>query len=1060
MKKIINRKIIKAAICLILASAMIFSEYSLMAASAATFKYDDWGSYPASPAPTHYNVVWYEPEAYNGFEKESKYFEIKLTVKGEPMSIYLTLPNIGGFRLMNEKPIVENAPSVEKTGVWEPESNLKIKYTNISGNISMTGADGTRVVFIEKSDSWKLEVYDDENIRLFSITPSQIFFGYQKDALVKTKLEMPLATSEVIYGSGERFSGLNLVGKKTVMWNSDACYHGPALGDEEYNGGTGKAMSELWRGYKNIPIFHSNRGYSMFYNSYSSGEIDVGYTNSKKYTLDFSDSRMDFYLWAGNTSENLIKYTDLTGKAYLPSKWAFQYQAGGSNGFWGLNDKTKQIAVAQQLIDCYEELGTPLNTVYIEGVSHGNAAVYNMLKTAGARLLQWNNADCISVSDAANYFGDLSSKLLPFARNKKNKLQTVGNWVDYTDPRGIELLKYVKSETVNWGILGGMCDFAELIPANSLFSNGLTGDKMHNFYTYFYAKAYNNVMGELTNNDWFCYIRGASAGVQKYIGAWSGDQYNTFAQLKMQLSAGLSIGTSGFSVWGTDMGGLDGLISDDIYNRALIFGLFMPIMRTGGSQTKLPTDFSKQVQNTYKQAYWLRESLLNKLYSAAIDSHTTGLPMMQALGLAFPDDLDLYEIEHEYVFCDDFLVSTVFKSEAYYSDEVILPDGTWYDFWTGEAQSGGKTISSEAPYNQMPVYVKSGAVVPMTLNESLDFGASMKDADTVETLLVTPPDSIRSSVYNKDEDTSVTYISAPVSSDTFRIQAEKGNDAKCIVALGVPAYSVTVDGKKLTRLTSAPENADTVGYFVDSKNRTNIYLGTNNWKTVDIQFGKIANESGNLVVSFTDDAATKALLKNMDFTNTYAISIVNDRMLTAELSKKTSIGKIIMRWTTDYAESYDVQVSNDGANWTTVKSVNDGLGGIETILLSGVEGKYVRIANTIAAGGGIKEPTLYSFEVYRGEDIIVAPSEQPVYNDDVIADEKDIEDEYEETVLVKKRKKKTNSGEEWITILGLPIWLFFIIVGAVVVLLGGGITAIVIVKKKKKKLSEPSKLNE
>ena len=87
-------------------------------------------------------------------------------------------------------------------------------------------------------------------------------------------------------------------------------------------------------------------------------------------------------------------------------------------------------------------------------------------------------------------------------------------------------------------------------------------------------------------------------------------------------------------------------------------------------------------------------------------------------------------------------------------------------------------------------------------------------------------------------------------------------------------------------------------------------------------------------------------------------------------------------------------------------------------------------------------------------------SEQPVYNDDVIADEKDIEDEYEETVLVKKRKKKTNSGEEWITILGLPIWLFFIIVGAVVVLLGGGITAIVIVKKKKKKLSEPSKLNE
>lgn len=1045
MKRKLTKNILRAAVCLAMVFALVFAE----AASVSAFEYTDYGKYPASAAPTRYSVSWSEIEDYNGFEKHDKYFEIKTTVNGGDMSFYITLPSVGGFRMLNTEPIIKNAPSVEDTGIWEPESNSKINYTTIDGGIAMTGLDGTKVIFTEKGSSWRIEVYDDESIRLFAITPAQIFFGYQKGVHVKTKFEMPLAQKEVIYGSGERFSGINLVGKKTVMWNSDAAYHSATRGTGE------DGLDPLWRGYKNVPVFHSNRGYTMFYNSYCSAEVDVGYTNSKKYTLDFSDTRLDFYLWTGNTAENLVKYTDLTGKSYLPPKWAFQYQAGGSNGFWLSNGTMdQQIGVAQRLIDSYEEMGTPLNVVYIEGVKTGNTAVYNMLKAAGARLLSWNNADCISVAGAAEYFGDLPSRQLPYARNVKNPIQTVGSWVDYTDPKGIELLKYVKGKTVKWGIVGGMCDFAELVPPNTVFKNGLTGEQMHNFYTYFYAKAYNQVMGELTDDDWFCYIRGASAGAQKWIGTWSGDQHNTWAGLKMQLSAGLSIGTSGFSIWGTDLGGLDGEISNEIYNRALTFCLFMPTMRTGGNKTKLPTEFSAQLQNNFKQSYWLRESLVNKLYSSAIDSHTDGLPMMKAMGLAFPDDLSLYEIEHEYLFCDDFLVSTVFEDGAYYSDNVVLPDGTWYNLWTGKSEKGGKTITDAAPYNQMPVYVKSGAAVPMTLNEKLELGGSMLDVDTVEALLVTPPDFMRSQVYNKDEEKFEAYVSAPTSKDTFRIKSGAGNDAQCLVALGVPAYSVTVDGKKLDKISEKPQNADTVGYYVDSEYRTLVYIGTKDWETVDIQFGIVDNNSQNLVTSFVQDRANAALLNNTSFTDVYAISVVDDSMVTAKLSDNVSIGKLVLKWTAGYPESYNIEVSDDGVNWKLAKAVEQSLGGIEEIELNGVSGRYIRISDVVSLG--IAEPSLYGFEVYKGAPIKVNDSGN-IFDSDSIVDPDEIEDEYEETVIVKRRrKKKNNATEEWITVLGMPIWLFFIVVGAAAVVLAGvTVFIIIIIKKKKKKEDEP-----
>ena len=143
----------------------------------------------------------------------------------------------------------------ENTGYFEPESFEKIHYsTDAAGNLIMDGGTGTKVVFNNGDGKFNLSVYNEKGVKLFTITEKQISFGYTRGELSKVKLEMPLAEKESIYGSGERFNELEQVGKRLLMWNVDCGYHG--VSDN----------AEKWRGYKNVPILHSNRGYTLYYN--------------------------------------------------------------------------------------------------------------------------------------------------------------------------------------------------------------------------------------------------------------------------------------------------------------------------------------------------------------------------------------------------------------------------------------------------------------------------------------------------------------------------------------------------------------------------------------------------------------------------------------------------------------------------------------------------------------------------------------------------------------------------------------------------------------------------
>lgn len=1003
----------------------------------------DYGVFPVSPEPPAVNAVWYYITDYRGYEKHSKSFEIKITVKEEDMSLFLSFPSVGGIRLENEEP-AQNPQSFEETGIFEPDSNDKISYKdgNTGKNILMTSSDGTTVKFIEENSSWKLELYDKAGVKLFNITPPQISFGLSQKKWAKARLELPLSEEEVIYGTGERFGPVNQNGTRTVMWNADAAYHSADT--------TG---SELWRSYTNIPILHSSRGYTLFYNSFASANVDFGFTNKRKYTLNFSDSRLDAYIWTGSVKDNIVKYTDLTGKPYAPTAdWAYKYQAGGSNGYWKMYGESTPNAITQlnNLYASYEEMGTPVHVVYGEHPTISASSVgNNIVKGNGSVMLRWNNGDFVSPSEALNYISEVKQDKLPFVRYARSK-KFVNNWVDYTDPMGTVLLKRWLRQYTDLGIKGGMCDFAELIPSATIFANGLGGDKMHNFYTYFYAKAYNQAYTELTNDNFLCYIRGACAGAQRWSPVWLGDQSASRSGLEMQVRSLISLSASGYSMIGADIAALDGTPSDYLYRRWLQFATFMPIMRSGGNSSKNPTDYNVQTQAAYKNAYWLRESIADKVQSSAIKANITGIPMTQAMGIAFDGQLDLYNIEDQYLFCDDFLVSVVYDDVL--TKEVTLPTGNWYNLFDGKKVSGaGKTVV-ETPYNYSPVFIRSGTAAPVSVDRNMDIMKSDKDSEKVKALLVTPADKKRTEVYHADKQSTTVYTNEPINENTFRISYDKGNEAENLLAYGVSAYGVSVDGKALKKLERIPTDGKTAGYYLESESVTKIYIGNSDWKNVDITLGDYGEV--NLLESFTDHEANVLLTSdNSTFYN------INDP-LTAVLKKSATVNSVTLKWLSSYADGYTISVSEDGNVWKDVKTVEGAAGGIETVAFEPVRAKYVKVTVNSVSGGA--QATIYQMLVNKclyTELAETVDNYKPVTDDDgntsyVDSDDDETTDiDEDDEIRVLKRRKLIKKGKN--TILGLSPVVFFIILGAVILVAAGvAVFIIILIKKKRKKTNQ------
>lgn len=220
-------------------------------------------------------------------------------------------------------------------------------------------------------------------------------------------------------------------------------------------------------------------------------------------------------------------------------------------------------------------------------------------------------------------------------------------------------------------------------------------------------------------------IRCAWVGSQKYGAVvWSGDVESSFRSFRDQLSAGLHMGLAGHAWWTTDIGGFrGGNVEDPAFRELLVrwyqFAVFSPVLRMHGDRqpkARIPGkvasgagnelwSYGEEVYKILRKYVDVREELKPYLASLYREASENGSPLMRTMFYEFPEDEKCWELGDQYMFGAKYLVAPVMELGAR-SRTVYLPAGEWKNFCTGEVMSGGRTVTVDAPLDEIPVFEK------------------------------------------------------------------------------------------------------------------------------------------------------------------------------------------------------------------------------------------------------------------------------------------------------------------------------------------------------------------
>jgi alpha-D-xyloside xylohydrolase len=514
------------------------------------------------------------------------------------------------------------------------------------------------------------------------------------------------APDEHFYGFGEKFTDFDKRGQILEMWNYDAS-------------GT---FSE--RSYKNVPFFMSTRGYGIFVDSVTPTHFDMAASNASVASFIVPDTALDYYIIAGPDLKTIVsRYADLVGHPTLPPKWAFGFWI--SSGFEA-DSSTQALDRAKQLreheipcdvihLDCYwQRFGHWTNFQWDEEAFPHPQEFVAKLKALHFRTCLWINS-YISIEDDLFSYARERGYLLKMPSGQP---AIIDAWFGFHPPVGI--IDFTNPDAVCWftellrpllrmGIDTFKTDFGEGVPADSIAYNGMHGTQLHNLYPLLYNDIVSNLVFEETGTR-LVWGRSTFAGGQRHAVQWGGDTSSTDQGLAATLRGGLSIGMCGHGFWSHDIGGFNRQPTPELFARWSQFGMLSPIARAHGMTSRLPWDFGNEAESIFRQYAQLRYHLLPYIYSYAREAVSTGLPLLRAMVLEYPNDPTTYTLDLQYFLGSELLVAPLFDDTNCRS--VYFPAGDWIDYWTNEIIHGPQMRQVMASANQMPLYVRDNACIP------------------------------------------------------------------------------------------------------------------------------------------------------------------------------------------------------------------------------------------------------------------------------------------------------------------------------------------------------------
>ena len=216
--------------------------------------------------------------------------------------------------------------------------------------------------------------------------------------------------------------------------------------------------------------------------------------------------------------------------------------------------------------------------------------------------------------------------------------------------------------------------------------------------------------------------RWGGLGNHRYQIGFSGDTISVWDSLAFQPWFTATAANVGYAYWSHDIGGhMPGAVDPELYTRWIQFGAFSPILRT--HTTKNPDSerriwaYPEPYSSIMRDTFHLRYALEPYLYTEARRTYDTGVAFLRPLYYDWPEQDAAYTTKNEYVFGSDMLVAPVttpVDPDTHLAKESVwIPEGQWVERASGKTLSGPRMVDRNFSIDQIPVYIKAGAIVPM-----------------------------------------------------------------------------------------------------------------------------------------------------------------------------------------------------------------------------------------------------------------------------------------------------------------------------------------------------------
>jgi alpha-D-xyloside xylohydrolase len=244
-------------------------------------------------------------------------------------------------------------------------------------------------------------------------------------------------------------------------------------------------------------------------------------------------------------------------------------------------------------------------------------------------------------------------------------------------------------------------DFGEQVPAACLSHVQAGPDKLHNAYPLLYHRLVFEA-AERAHGHGLVFARAGWAGSQRFPTHWGGDPYADWEALAASLRGALSWGLSGGACYATDVGGFLGTPSPELYVRWAQAAIFASHLRFHGTSPREPWAFGEEAEAAVRTWLELRHRLVPYLESCLEAAARTGMPVMRAMPLAFPEEPEAWIFDTQFMLGPDILVAPIVRPGG--RVRLHLPRGAWGDLVSGERVEGGRLHELDYPLERFPVF--------------------------------------------------------------------------------------------------------------------------------------------------------------------------------------------------------------------------------------------------------------------------------------------------------------------------------------------------------------------